>query len=80
MGSNAKKYGQKYSHDQPIWSIIKYIKLLLFLRVHVEQSADGRGLDLVFRSIQTQVSISTFFWGHSSKEFDSFDTNIPDKF
>ena len=27
----------------------------------MEQSADGRGLDLVFRSIQTQVSISTCF-------------------
>jgi hypothetical protein len=25
-------------------------------RVHVEQSADGRGLDLVFRSIQAPIS------------------------
>ena len=34
---------------------IQVIKRLYvsWFRVHVEQSADGRGLDLVFRSIQT---------------------------
>ena len=34
---------------------IQFIKRLngSWFRVHVEQSADGRGLDLVFRSIQT---------------------------
>ena len=32
--------------------VIKWLYVSWF-RVHVEQSADGRGLDLVFRSIQT---------------------------
>ena len=34
--------------------IQKYVKLSNVFRVHVEQSADARGLDLVFRNIEVE--------------------------
>ena len=46
-----------YFHIKYILNIIflpnKHFLTFCYFRVHVEQSADGRGLDLVFRSIQT---------------------------